>query len=69
MLGVLWNVVDLVHVVAGAVMGAKHGSAWIPRRWWDNLEEGEHGKYHVLSTALQLADLDLQDYSAPPEEG
>mmetsp|Transcript_6493 Transcript_6493/g.24137 ORF Transcript_6493/g.24137 Transcript_6493/m.24137 type:complete len:664 (-) Transcript_6493:21-2012(-) len=52
---------DTIACMAGAIMGARHGCAWIPSRWWDNLETGEHGKYHILSTALLLSELDLRE--------
>ncbi len=39
----------------GTLMGALHGSAWIPDRWLDNMENGEFGREFIKTLAKQLA--------------
>jgi poly(ADP-ribose) glycohydrolase ARH3 len=52
---------DTVAAMAGALAGALHGTAWIPRRWYDNIEnEPEIGRDYITDTARQLAMLDLR---------
>jgi hypothetical protein len=44
-----------VPTVAGALVGALHGRSWIPARWHDNIENGEHGRDEIVSLARRLA--------------
>jgi len=45
-------------MVAG-LMGALHGTSWIPVRWWDNLENGEYGRDFAVGLAERISGLDL----------
>ena len=46
---------DTIGAMAGALVGALHGAAWIPARWYDNIENGEHGRDEIVSLARRLA--------------
>ena len=47
--------------MTGALCGALHGAAWIPKRWSDNLENAPGvGRDFIIETAKQLAKLDLR---------
>jgi poly(ADP-ribose) glycohydrolase ARH3 len=35
---------DTIGAMVGALVGALHGMAWIPARWYDNIENSEHGR-------------------------
>lgn len=41
--------------MAGALVGALHGVSWIPTRWYDNIENGQHGRDKIVRLARQLA--------------
>jgi ADP-ribosylglycohydrolase len=41
--------------MAGALVGALHGVSWIPARWYNNIENGQHGRDEIVSLARQLA--------------
>ena len=45
---------DTTGAMAGAIAGARFGASAIPSRWIDALEDGEHGRRHVVSLAQQL---------------
>jgi len=45
--------------MTGALCGALHGTAWIPIRWFDNLENEEHGRDWSIETGIALSKLDL----------
>jgi poly(ADP-ribose) glycohydrolase ARH3 len=51
---------DTVGAMAGALVGAMHGSSWIPSRWFENIEHGVWGRDEILSLARQLAGLDVR---------
>jgi poly(ADP-ribose) glycohydrolase ARH3 len=48
---------DTIGAMAGALVGALHGASWIPTRWYDNIENGQHGRDEIVSLARQLAAL------------
>jgi poly(ADP-ribose) glycohydrolase ARH3 len=50
---------DTIGAMAGALAGALHGSAWIPARWYDNIENGAHGRDEIVAAARRLAGLDV----------
>jgi len=50
---------DTVASMVGALVGALHGTAWIPKRWYDNLENGEFGRDWCVAKAKQLSALQL----------
>ncbi len=57
---------DTVACLTGAMAGALHGSAWIPLRWYENMENGAGvGRDHLVQTARQLARLDLRACPSP----
>jgi len=52
---------DTICSIAGALCGALHGTKWIPKRWFDNCENGEHGRDYAIKLARGLCVLDLTD--------
>ena len=46
---------DTIGAMAGALVGALHGASWIPSRWYDNIENGEHGRDEIVNLAGELA--------------
>ena len=46
---------DTIGAMTGALMGALHGNAWIPKRWLDNMENGKYGKDYIAGLATKLA--------------
>jgi poly(ADP-ribose) glycohydrolase ARH3 len=48
---------DTIGAMAGAIVGALHGSPWIPARWYDNIENGEHGRDEMIALGRELAKL------------
>jgi ADP-ribosylglycohydrolase len=60
---VIWAVgfrgdTNSIGVMAGALVDALHGKAWIPARWHDNIENGPHGRDELVALARRLAGLD-----------
>jgi poly(ADP-ribose) glycohydrolase ARH3 len=51
---------DTIGAMAGALVGALHGSSWIPARWFDNIENGVHGRDEMLALARRLAKIDIR---------
>ncbi len=51
---------DTIGAMAGALVGALHGAAWIPARWYDNIENGVHGRDEIVALARRLAGLDIR---------
>jgi poly(ADP-ribose) glycohydrolase ARH3 len=51
---------DTIGAMAGALVGALHGSSWIPARWYDNIENGVHGRDEIVGLARRLAGLDIR---------
>jgi poly(ADP-ribose) glycohydrolase ARH3 len=51
---------DTVAAMAGALAGSFHGSGWLPRRWFDSLENQPGvGRDYLIGVARRLAKLDL----------
>jgi poly(ADP-ribose) glycohydrolase ARH3 len=50
---------DTIAAMAGALVGALHGTSWIPARWYDNIENGVHGRDEIVCVARRLATLRL----------
>ncbi len=50
---------DTIGAMAGALVGALHGTAWIPARWHDNIENGPHGRDEIVVLARRLAGYDV----------
>jgi poly(ADP-ribose) glycohydrolase ARH3 len=50
---------DTIGAMAGALVGALHGTAWIPARWFDNIENGARGRDEIAALARRLAGLDI----------
>jgi ADP-ribosylglycohydrolase len=48
---------DTIGAMAGALVGALHGSSWVPARWYDNIENGRHGRDEIVGLARALAAL------------
>jgi len=46
---------DTIGAMAGALVGALHGASWIPDRWYDNIENGRHGRDEMVALARRLA--------------
>jgi poly(ADP-ribose) glycohydrolase ARH3 len=52
---------DTVATMAGALAGALHGTSWIPRRWFDAMENQPGvGRDYLIGVAQDLAKLDLR---------
>ncbi|EFJ53098.1 hypothetical protein VOLCADRAFT_127347 [Volvox carteri f. nagariensis] len=51
---------DTVAAITGALVGALHGTRWLPTRWYDNLENGASGRDEVLQLAIKLAEYDIR---------
>jgi len=51
---------DTIGAMAGALVRALYGAAWIPARWHDNMENGEHGRDEIVAVARQLANSDIR---------
>jgi ADP-ribosylglycohydrolase len=43
-----------------ALVGALHGAAWIPARWYDNIENGSQEREEIVALAWRLAKLDIR---------
>ena len=60
--------------MVGAVLGALHGTSWLPASWWAALEnDTARGKDFAVHLGRQLAALDLHsvlkdDAPCPPVE-
>jgi ADP-ribosylglycohydrolase len=52
---------DTIGAMAGALMGALHGTAWIPARWRDNIENGEQGRDVIVALGRRLSRLNVTD--------
>lgn len=50
---------DTIAAMAGALLGALHGAAWIPARWYDNIENHAHGREAMIDLGRELAELDV----------
>lgn len=51
---------DTIGAMAGALAGAFHGNSWIPARWYERIENGEHGRDEIAALARRLAALDIR---------
>jgi ADP-ribosylglycohydrolase len=49
---------DSAGAMGSALAGALHGSSWIPARWYDNIENGEHGRDEMVELGWRLSKLD-----------
>ncbi|NUQ62785.1 MAG: ADP-ribosylglycohydrolase family protein [Pirellulales bacterium] len=49
---------DTIGAMAGTLAGALHGRSWIPARWYDHIENGEHGRDALVEAARGLARLE-----------
>ncbi|KAL6050007.1 ADP-ribose glycohydrolase ARH3, variant 2 [Balamuthia mandrillaris] len=57
-----WNTYsDTIGCIVGTMLGALHGSSWLPEKWLILLENGPTGKDYVISLANNLAKLNLND--------
>lgn len=60
---------DTVAAISGSVVGALHGTSWIPKRWYAKLENGARGRDWVVNLGKDLAKLDLNSVKEPtPQE-
>ncbi|MFZ5832884.1 MAG: ADP-ribosylglycohydrolase family protein [Planctomycetota bacterium] len=46
---------DTIGAMAGALVGALHGSSWIPARWYDHIENGPRGRDDIVELGRRLA--------------
>jgi len=58
---------DTVAAIVGALCGALHGTAWIPWRWWNNIENEKRGRDYTVELGKQLAKLDLKAVLEPSQ--
>merc|ERR1719350_282400 len=47
---------DTTGSMVGAILGALHGTSWIPHRFFDRLENGDNGRDYAIGLALALAE-------------
>lgn len=52
---------DTTACMVGAIMGALHGVSWIPKQWFDGLENGTRGRDWAVGIAEQLSKLELTE--------
>lgn len=50
---------DTVACILGGILGALHGTHWIPHDWYHELENEEWGRDYCVGLARSLAGLDL----------
>ncbi|ELR19104.1 ADPribosylglycohydrolase superfamily protein [Acanthamoeba castellanii str. Neff] len=58
---------DTTAAMVGAIMGAMHGTSWMPKHWYDNLENGDYGRDYCIRIARGLAALDLHQVKGQGE--
>jgi hypothetical protein len=52
---------DTVAAITGALLGSLYGTAWLPRRWHDNIENDHaYGRDGIIKMAGELSKLDFQ---------
>ena len=51
---------DTTGMLVGCLIGALHGTHFIPRRWFFQLENGEKGRDFCVERARRLAEMDLR---------
>jgi len=56
---------DTVGSIAAAMIGALHGTLWIPKRWYNNCENEERGRDYAINLAKQLYHLDCKEIKNP----
>jgi len=57
---------DAVADITGALAGARHGTAWIPHRWYDHIEnQPGFGRDAIITAARKLSGLDLRTAETP----
>jgi len=60
---------DTVAAIAGSVIGALHGTSWIPIKWYNKLENGSRGRDWVVNLGKDLAKIELNSVREPtPQE-
>ena len=58
---------DTIGAIAGAQAGALHGTDWIPKRWYDNIEnKPETGRDVIMDVARQLSKIDFRQIEEVP---
>jgi len=56
---------DTLGAMAGAIVGALHGTHWLPSRWYENIEnEGAFGRDGIIDMAKRLAQFDFRTVAA-----
>jgi len=58
---------DTVGSIAGAMIGALHGTKWIPNRWFNNCENGERGRDYAIDLGKKLSELHCNEIIHPEE--
>lgn len=51
---------DTIGAMAGALVGTLHGTAWIPVRWYEIIENGPHGRNGIVELGNRLGRLKIQ---------
>jgi len=60
---------DTVCSIGAALCGALYGTRWIPKRWYDNCENGPRGRDYAIQLASELCRLDLHEiFTDIPQE-
>jgi len=51
----------------GALLGALHGTSWIPQRWFYNIENKKFGRDYIVDITQKLVNLDITKYEGESE--
>ncbi len=52
---------DTIGAMVGAQLGSLYGSAWMPDRWFNQIENKRHGRDYMIDLAKKLAQLNIRD--------
>ena len=56
---------DTTASMVGGILGARHGTAWVPRRWYDHVEASGRARVEVAGRALGALALGPEDIVWP----
>lgn len=52
---------DTIGAMVGAQLGSLYGAGWIPRRWYELIENGRQGRDWIVELGRRLAQLEVVD--------
>lgn len=53
---------DTVALQVGVILGALWGWEWIPKRWFDNIENGTHGRDYCIKIAREISKMNVTKF-------